>query len=467
MTDNLTTGCSRSTNVLGRYAMATCCVLAALTFVEAVPAQLPPRPNRNTVDEGEPALFVAKRFIELGTILEGQTPTLTWTLENRGRGELAIARTRTSCGCTVVSLSADQKRIAPGATLDLSATFDSRGRIGDATKTITVYSNDPTEPELKLEFHVNVEPLYNINPPGIINLRMVRRGDVIRKTIEIIPAEGHTQVEIKHIDVPSGSPISYRFEPFDADHGTGQRIHLTVARDVPLGTLRADVTVQFTVDGHPCTQKIAMRGQIVGDLVWRPSVLDMTRHPVSAGRTLSPVVIESTTTAPFEVVEASAGPLFDVRIDRKKTTSRSIELVLRADATPGPFAASLVVHTDSLDQPLVSIPVFGVVAAPVEIDPPLILLRADGTQVGAHRRVKIRAQQSSTVLKPKTVSCDDASVRVAVDERESNRQPHIFYLDVTLVGTPPPGRHQATLTIETDAPGIGTIHIPVEVDGPK
>lgn len=450
-----------------RYAAGACVVVAAGLCAGLARAQLPPRPTRDIVGDDGPALFVSERFIELGTIIEGETPTLAWTLENQGRGFLQITKTRTSCGCTVVSLTAAEKRIAPGGSFELTATFDSQGRRGEATKNITVYSNDPTEPELKLEFHVKVEPLYNITPPGIINLRMVRRGDVVKKKVELVPAEGRSQIEIVEVVAGEGVPLTFRFEPFATDHGTGQRIYLTIAQDVPLGPLRGEATVRFTVDGIPREHNVVMRGQVVGDITWRPSVLDMTRRPVTAGRSLSSVVLESTSTAPFEVVEVSAGPLFDVKVDRKRRTSRSIELVLRGDAPPGPFATSLVIRTDSLDQPLVSIPVFGIVAPAFFVDPPLILLRADGTKIGVHRHVKIRAAKISTLLRPTIITCDDPAVTAVLDEAETSGHRHMFFLDVTLVDTARPGRRETMITIETGTDGVGTIRIPVVVDGPQ
>jgi len=442
-------------------------VFTTVLWMSPARGQLPPRPEADTpVRPKGPVLLAAERFKDLGTVLEGEVLTITWNLENRGRDELRIDRTNTSCGCTVVALSEAQKRIAPGGSLALTASFDSTGRRGEQSKTVTVFSNDPTEPELKLDFRVMVEPLFNINPPGLINLRMVRRGDAIQKTVEVLPAEGRSKVEIQEIVPEPGAPLVFAYEPFSAGQSTGQRIQLTVAEDVPLGPLTAQARVRFTVDGLSREYLIAMRGEVVGDLIWRPSLLDMTRQAVTPGRTLSPVMIESTAATPFEIVEASAGPYFDVDIDRTKEAKRTVTLMLRGDAPPGPFATTLNVRTDSLDQPLVAVPVFGIVADPVEVDPPLVLLRADGTKVGAHRRLKLRAQQPTTLLRATTIACDNPFVKAEVDEAETNRRKNTLVLDITLLDGAAKGRHDATLTIGTGMADVGEIHIPIVVDVP-
>ena len=124
--------------------------------------QLPPTPTGAGSQTGSrPQLFVAQRSQDLGTIIEGDKATVTWILENRGGADLVIERTVPSCGCTVVQLAEDDKVIRPGGSLPLKAEFDSTNRRDVQTKAVTVFSNDPSEPELKLEFKAKVEGEFN------------------------------------------------------------------------------------------------------------------------------------------------------------------------------------------------------------------------------------------------------------------------------------------------------------------
>jgi hypothetical protein len=69
----------------------------------------------------------------------GEKVAYIFTFENRGTGPLVISSASTSCGCTVSKYNT--KPIAPGGKGSLEVTFDSSGRNGKQTKTITVRSN--------------------------------------------------------------------------------------------------------------------------------------------------------------------------------------------------------------------------------------------------------------------------------------------------------------------------------------
>jgi hypothetical protein len=434
-------------------------------------AQLPPVPEEAPAQpEAQPRAHVAKRLQDIGTVLEGDKANVSWLLQNQGRADLVITGTRTSCGCAVVQLKDDQKIVPPGDVLELVVQFDSRGRRGVQNKTVTVLTNDPAEPELTLRFKAAVQNLYEIQPPtAIVNLRAVRRGEAVRRTIDIYPGPGRKAVKITGFAHAESSPLSFQSEPFDAGNGTGQRVRMTVGEDVALGGLSAEATLKLDIDGITRTRKVLLRGEVVGDLTWHPRVIDATRQPSLPGKRLAPVTIRSTDTIPFKVLEATGGSYFDVTFERTREGTRgtqySVFLDLREDVPQGPFGTTLEVRTDSLDQPLVRVPVFGIVPAPVEVDPPVILLRQDGTLVGTRRRVKLQAHPEHA-LALSDIHCDHEAVKAAVDWEASRAYGHLRFLEVTLGPGLAPGRYSATLTVKTNVPGASQLAIPVNIDVP-
>lgn len=76
---------------------------------------------------------------DFGKLSEGEKVASVFTFENKGKGPLVILSVTTSCGCTVPKY--DTKPIDPGKTGTLEVVFDSSGKIGKQTKTITVKSN--------------------------------------------------------------------------------------------------------------------------------------------------------------------------------------------------------------------------------------------------------------------------------------------------------------------------------------
>ena len=446
-----------------------CVILSQLALPIAV-AQLPPVPDKAGSDSApEPRLFVAQRLHDLGTIFEGDRPTVRWVMENLGNADLIIANTRASCGCTLVKLAEEDKVIPPGESLAIKAEFVSTRRLGVQSKYITVYTNDPAESATKLEFTANVVSLYEIRPPSVVNLHAVRRGQAVTKTIDILPGPGRKSVEILDLKVPEEASLTYQHEPFDADGATGQRISMTVLEHVSMGALTTQVTVKLSIDGVDRERVIIIRGQVVGELTWHPKTVNATRQAARYGQRFAPVTLRSTSKAPFTILNADAGPLFDVTFEPVQSspsgTEYSVSLTLRSAAPPGPFGTMLQIRTSLLNQPVVNVPIFGIVAAPIAVEPPMILLRQDGTALGRHRRVKLQIPPQAK-LAISEITCDNGAVVATIDWKASSAYQHIRFLDLRLEGKLPQGTHRAVLTVTTNVQGAERLEVPVTIEVP-
>jgi hypothetical protein len=80
---------------------------------------------------------------DFGKITEGEKVAHIFTFENKGPGTLVISSASTSCGCTVTKY--DRNPIPSGKGGSLEVVFDSDGRNGIQTKTISVQSNSRTQ----------------------------------------------------------------------------------------------------------------------------------------------------------------------------------------------------------------------------------------------------------------------------------------------------------------------------------
>lgn len=445
-------------------------ILFAGFIIPAAFAQLPPaRENAPSSTAPAPRLFVEKRTKELGALLEGDIVTVSWTLENRGTADLTIDRTNAACGCTVVKLRDEEKVIKPGGSLDLKVEFNTTGRYGEQNKEINVFSNDPLEPTLKLGFQSQVEQLYSADPTSVVNLRVLRRGETGQKPLELLPVGGRGELTITQIDVEGGGVIAVKSEPFEKNGQKGARVFFTLSDGAALGPISETATVKFRVGDLEREKAFSIRGEIVGDLTWLPKVVDATRQASVAGKSLAPVKVSSTDERPFRILKASGGPLISVNVAPGKTaktgTEYSVQVSLSEDAQPGPFGTMLRIETDSLDQPVVEVPVYGIIAPKVEIEPSTVLLRKDGTEAGTRRRLRIKTSDASR-LGVQSVECDSPALSVAIDAASSARYSHLVYIEAMLTGTLTPGTHQSTIRVATDVPGAEKIEIPVRIEIP-
>ena len=86
--------------------------------------------------EAQAKMTLEKNENDFGTIEEGTQATVTFTFKNTGNAPLVLNSVKASCGCTTPKWT--KEPVAPGKEGVITATFDSKGRPGNFTKTITV-----------------------------------------------------------------------------------------------------------------------------------------------------------------------------------------------------------------------------------------------------------------------------------------------------------------------------------------
>jgi hypothetical protein len=93
-----------------------------------------------------PVITFEKDFHDFGNLRSGEKVTYSFKFKNSGNSLLVISNVSTSCGCTVSDYPHQPIKPGEGSTIDVS--FDSEGRHGLQSKTITVFSN--TQPPTNL-----------------------------------------------------------------------------------------------------------------------------------------------------------------------------------------------------------------------------------------------------------------------------------------------------------------------------
>jgi hypothetical protein len=114
----------------------------------------PDQSGLRTQDTGKAVIVFKEYEHSFGKVEEGEKVGYVFTFENKGTGNLIINAAITSCGCTVPKY--DRKPIAPGKEGKLEVVFDTSGRNGLQSKTITIRSN-ATIPAVMLKITAEVE----------------------------------------------------------------------------------------------------------------------------------------------------------------------------------------------------------------------------------------------------------------------------------------------------------------------
>lgn len=109
-----------------------------------------------------PRLQAEAPLFNFGRIAEGTKTDHVFRFQNTGDAPLIISKVRSSCGCTAALLSS--KNLAPGEWGELKTTFNSKGFQGKVTKTVSVYSNDPDQPQTKFRLQGEVQKEVMVTP---------------------------------------------------------------------------------------------------------------------------------------------------------------------------------------------------------------------------------------------------------------------------------------------------------------
>jgi len=90
--------------------------------------------------EKVPVIAFDSTTINFGTLAIGETFDHTFRFVNKGNAPLSIGQVSPSCGCTIPR-NWTKEPIAPGASGEISVTFNSKGNSGAVEKSISVLTN--------------------------------------------------------------------------------------------------------------------------------------------------------------------------------------------------------------------------------------------------------------------------------------------------------------------------------------
>ena len=101
-----------------------------------------------------PKVGVQQLNHDFGNINQGEVVTHSFVISNNGGDVLKIKDVKAACGCTAAK--PDKSELGPGESTNIVVTFNSKGRKGPQTKTVTVSTNDSEKPQVTLTIKCNI-----------------------------------------------------------------------------------------------------------------------------------------------------------------------------------------------------------------------------------------------------------------------------------------------------------------------
>ncbi len=142
-------------------------------------------PAAAAADEAGPRIVPDRTEYHFGKVPNDRGVEHVFKIRNEGSKSLVITRVQTSCGCTAAMM--ETSVIDPEEEGRLRVSFNPRGRKGEVTRTVSVYSNDPMDPVVTLKVVANVVPAgeEKKKPPPVLRThpkrkKLVFSGDCLR-----------------------------------------------------------------------------------------------------------------------------------------------------------------------------------------------------------------------------------------------------------------------------------------------
>ena len=255
---------------------AACLVLALVGQAGAVP--------RAVVDEPD---------FNFGPQHNNQSIDHTFVIRNEGDSTLEITNIRSSCGCTVGNVSS--RSVEPGATSEITASYNLRGRQGRQRSTLTIETNDPNQRLLRLTMMGEALRELQIRPQTVV-FGQLMSGQTAAQEVEIIglPAQ---PFEIKDVASTTAGVEIERVDQLAPHH---YKLHLSANIEGRPGHRQGALQIHTSHANSPLLT-VGVSANLVGALAVAPEAITLMGE--NPGVVTRYVVVRPGAVRDFEILE--------------------------------------------------------------------------------------------------------------------------------------------------------------------
>lgn len=275
-----------------------------------------------------PKIAVDESTHNFGASKTGSSVEHEFTLRNDGDTTLTIKSIKPACGCTVAELS--DTSLEPGETTQLEATLSLKNRTGMQRRSITVTSDDPETPSLKLWLTGEAISAVAVTPKTLLFGQLAARQvavsasdatERLTRYVDVVVTDPNESLALMgvHVETSSDRPEwrgSWSAEFEQIEPGLAYRVAVTCLPKAGYegelkGLLRIETDhADYPVLRVPISATVAHEiGVTPREIVLIGTEDEATRHViVSKGATRQEAFHITGTTAPSDGVDVSVRP---------------------------------------------------------------------------------------------------------------------------------------------------------------
>ncbi|MBK8914889.1 MAG: DUF1573 domain-containing protein [Phycisphaerales bacterium] len=189
----------------------------------------------------QPKLKLSETVWDMGQVWAGEAVKGSITISNTGEAPMNVD-VRTSCGCTAAKKPKNPLGVGESDTFEIS--YNTK-KIGPVNQTVTVMTNDPTQPQAMISVKGEIKALYKIEPdPGLTFNRLGKNSAESREAMIINQYSEPLDLKVRTgQDNPS---LEVTIEPVEA----GMKWKVTARTKPPLamGALRGELILDTGIE---------------------------------------------------------------------------------------------------------------------------------------------------------------------------------------------------------------------------
>jgi len=307
-------------------------------------------------DTKVPDIRAAEQIHDLGRISQGDDAVYRFRFRNHGDATLVVSGIKSSCSCTANILTA--KEMPPGGEGQLEVKVLTSSKLGWINESVILRCNDPYKPVVYFTLAGTIKASATVMPKRLYFSES--NGTPAWKNIKVLEP-GNEKLRVKRVEATS-QYIRTEIIPLPREQEeVATQIRVTLIPGLPLGNFREALTIYTNSSERP-KLIVPIEGKILGNVTVFPDQLFF--GIVSKGQSISrQVMITNAGNKPLKILGVKTNSDLTeadfIPIEEGKKYKVAVRLNTKTHI--GPIEDMIRISTDSDQQPVLNIPLYGLV----------------------------------------------------------------------------------------------------------
>lgn len=319
--------------------------------VPARPSRSAPTPTAAEVKGPKPIIHVDESVQDFGVVWTGPDLEHTFVISNKGDADLKIERVKPSCGCTIAGNY--PRTIAPGDSGKFPFKMKSAKLHKHFVKSVTITSNDPVTPDLRLKLQGEVKNYVDVDPPSANFGKII--GQAKKERVLRVTNNTETPLELE-LTNPADKRLDWELVPVEK----GQVYELRVSTNPPHESGNINVTALLKTNIEAQKQiSVVARAAIPERLEAQPRSINIPKSRAGSGtKGLTRVVrVNNYGDEPVRVLEATIDDPTVTLTVNERTPGKAYTILVQMPPGYEPPASgrTIAIKTNDKEKPMLTV----------------------------------------------------------------------------------------------------------------